>query len=135
MVLWDRLPTSCKFRGIPSFQCRRYLICSFITLILDSVGRKKPLMFGAASFVVTFSILAAVVASFPPGVGTNEGLIYFMNKTFIAHAICGSAAQKAGLAMIFLTSIFFSLSFGPVSWVLASEVRPTIHQYFPIVNY
>lgn len=24
--------------------------------------------------------------------------------------------------MIFLTSIFFSVSFGPVSWVLASEV-------------
>lgn len=27
--------------------------------------------------------------------------------------------------MIFLTSIVFSLSFGPVSWVLASEVFPT----------
>ncbi|KAJ3537977.1 hypothetical protein NM688_g6585 [Phlebia brevispora] len=27
--------------------------------------------------------------------------------------------------MIFMTSIFFSLSFGPVSWVLASEVFPT----------
>lgn len=65
-------------------------------------------MFGAGSFVVTFSVLAAIVASFPPGAGTNE------------------AAQKAGLAMIFLTSIFFSLSFGPVSWVLASEVSEMI---------
>ena len=27
--------------------------------------------------------------------------------------------------MIFMTSIFFSLSFGPVSWVLVSEVFPT----------
>ena len=27
--------------------------------------------------------------------------------------------------MIFLTSVMFSLSFGPVSWVLASEVFPT----------
>lgn len=27
--------------------------------------------------------------------------------------------------MIFLTSVNFSLSFGPVSWVLASEVFPT----------
>jgi len=47
----------------------------FITLILDSVGRKKPLMFGARSFVVTFSVLAAIVASFPRGAGTNESLI------------------------------------------------------------
>lgn len=30
--------------------------------------------------------------------------------------------------MIFLMSITFSLSFGPVSWVLASEVFPTSHR-------
>ncbi|PIL35409.1 MFS general substrate transporter [Ganoderma sinense ZZ0214-1] len=79
----------------------------FITLLLDTVGRKKPLLFGAGSFVVTYSCLTAIVASFPPDQSTNL------------------AAQRAGIAMIFLTSIFFSLSFGPVSWVLASEVFPT----------
>ncbi|CAL1716887.1 unnamed protein product [Somion occarium] len=79
----------------------------FITLILDTVGRKKPLMFGAGSFVVTYSILTAIVASFPPETSTNH------------------AAQRAGIAMIFMTSIFFSVSFGPVSWTLASEVFPT----------
>jgi len=79
----------------------------FIIFILDSVGRRKPLIFGASSFVITFSILAAIVACFPPGAGTNK------------------SAQMAGLAMIFLTNICFSLSFGPVSWVLASEVFPT----------
>lgn len=81
---------------------------SFITLILDTVGRKKPLMFGAASFVVTYSILTAIVASFPPVV---DGV-----------ANTHHSAQRAGIAMIFMTSIFFSVSFGPVSWVLASEV-------------
>lgn len=80
-------------------------ISSFITLVLDTVGRKKPLMFGAASFVVTYSVLSAIVASFPPETSTNH------------------PAQRAGIAMIFLTSIFFSVSFGPVSWTLASEVR------------
>lgn len=40
---------------------------SFITFVLDRVGRKKPLMFGAASFVVTFSILAAILANDPAG--------------------------------------------------------------------
>ncbi|KAL6302497.1 general substrate transporter [Sparassis latifolia] len=79
----------------------------FITLLIDSVGRKKPLMFGAGSFVVTYSVLTAIVASFPPSESTNH------------------PAQRAGIAMIFMTSIFFSLSFGPVSWVLASEVFPT----------
>ncbi|EKM58415.1 uncharacterized protein PHACADRAFT_252717 [Phanerochaete carnosa HHB-10118-sp] len=82
----------------------------FITLILDTVGRKKPLMFGAGSFVVTYSILTAIVACFPSEV----------NGVANTH----HAAQRAGIAMIFLTSIFFSLSFGPVSWVLASEVFP-----------
>ncbi|EMD33912.1 hypothetical protein CERSUDRAFT_117444 [Gelatoporia subvermispora B] len=79
----------------------------FITMILDTVGRKKPLMFGAASFVVTYSILSAILALFPPSESHNF------------------AAQRAGIAMIFITSICFSLSFGPVSWVLASEVFPT----------
>ncbi|KAI0077861.1 general substrate transporter [Panus rudis PR-1116 ss-1] len=79
----------------------------FITLVLDTVGRKKPLLFGAGSFVVTYSILTAIVACFPPETSSNH------------------PAQRAGIAMIFLTSIFFSVSFGPVSWTLASEVFPT----------
>lgn len=80
----------------------------FIVFVLDRIGRKKPLLFGAASLTVLFSILAAIVASFPPGTDqTNLG------------------AQKAGIAIIFAMSIVFSLSFGPVSWVLASEIFPT----------
>lgn len=84
---------------------------SFIILILDTVGRKKPLMFGAGSFVCTYSVLTAIVASFPPEVNGQPNP--------------NTSAQRAGIAMIFMTSIFFSLSFGPVSWVLASEVFPT----------
>jgi len=84
----------------------------FITLILDRVGRKKPLLFGAASFVVLYSILSAIVATNPPLPAGATGTV---NVT----------AQRAGIAMIFMLSIFFSLSFGPVSWVLASEVFPT----------
>jgi sugar porter (SP) family MFS transporter len=80
----------------------------FIIFVLDRVGRKKPLIVGAGSFVVTFSILAAVLATNP-----------------VDSVTASAAAQKAGIAMIFLTSINFSLSFGPVSWVLASEVFPT----------
>jgi len=82
----------------------------FIFFILDRVGRKIPLIYGAASFVATFSILAAILANFPPTTETQ---------------VANRSAQLAGIAMIFLTSINFSLSFGPVSWVLASEVFPT----------
>ncbi|KXN88486.1 High-affinity glucose transporter [Leucoagaricus sp. SymC.cos] len=84
----------------------------FITLALDRVGRKKPLLFGAACFVVLYSILAAIVATNPP---LPDGAVGSVNV----------AAQRAGVAMIFMLSIFFSFSFGPVSWVLASEVFPT----------
>jgi len=80
----------------------------FIIFIVDRVGRKKPLMFGALSLVVTFSILAAILATNP------------LNSPNV-----NAAAQRAGIGMIFMTGIFFSLSFGPVSWVLASEVFPT----------
>jgi hypothetical protein len=44
---------------------------SFIVFILDSVGRKRPLMFGAGSLVALFAILSAIVAAFPPGVGQS----------------------------------------------------------------
>ena len=53
-------------------------------------------MFGSGTFVITFSILSAIVASFPPGENSHH------------------SAQLAGVAMIFLTCINFSLSFGPV---------------------
>lgn len=117
MELLGPLRTSCVYHqlniSLPSFTNMN----SFIIFILDSIGRKKPLMFGAASFVVLFSILAALVASFPPGENLNL------------------AAQKAAIAMIFLTSIIFSLSFGPVSWVLASEVSRTDFQAISLTGY
>ncbi|KZT35508.1 general substrate transporter [Sistotremastrum suecicum HHB10207 ss-3] len=81
----------------------------FIIFILDRIGRKQPLLFGAASLTALFAVLAAIVASFPPSAEGSTNL----------------AAQKAGIAVIFMMSIVFSLSFGPVSWVLASEIFPT----------
>lgn len=90
------------------FSCWSLILpCSFILFVIDTVGRKKPLMFGAGGFIVLYSVLTSIVASFPPDQSTNH------------------TAQRAGIAMIFLTSIVFSVSFGPVSWTLASEVFPT----------
>lgn len=66
MELLDPLPTSCKY-VLPMLSPNNELFCrSFIVFILDLVGRRKPLLFGAGSFVCTFSILAAIVATNPP---------------------------------------------------------------------
>lgn len=105
------LRTSCAYHQPNASSLSLTCVTSFIIFILDWIGRKKPLVFGAGSFVVLFSVLAALVASFPPGENPNL------------------AAQKAAIAMIFMTSIIFSLSFGPVSWVLASEVSQTDFQH------
>ena len=90
---------------------------AFISLIIDRVGRKKPLIFGKAflsrlryqvtdvfkgafGMVLCLSIEAAINAVYPGETSTN------------------TSAQTAGVAFIFLFgSLFFSVSFGPVSWV------------------
>lgn len=103
---------------------------SFITLFLDRVGRKKPLLFGATVFVVLYAILAAIVATNPPLPDGVQGTVnvaaqrwLFLHSRFVV--MSSRSLSSAGVAMIFMLSIFFSFSFGPVSWVLASEVFPT----------
>ena len=96
---------------------------SFIIFILDRVGRKKPLLFGASSLVVTFSILAAILATNPLNSPHINAAARRYPKSSMNENLFNDNHNRAGIAMIFMTSIFFSLSFGPVSWVLASEVR------------
>lgn len=103
---------------------------SFITLFLDRVGRKKPLLFGATVFVVLYAILAAIVATNPPLPDGVQGTVNVAAQRWLSlHwkfiVMSSPSLSSAGVAMIFMLSIFFSFSFGPVSWVLASEVFPT----------
>ncbi|KAI5780973.1 MFS sugar transporter-like protein [Geopyxis carbonaria] len=78
--------------------------CFFIFLLADRVGRKKPLLFGTVAITVCLFIEAAINSQNPDG--TDKAL------------------SKAGVAMLFLVSIFFSFSFGPVSWTYMSEIMP-----------
>ncbi|TKX19150.1 sugar transporter-like protein 39 [Elsinoe australis] len=76
----------------------------FIFFILDRVGRRKPLLFGAAGITISL-ICEAVINQQNPG-GTREGV------------------SRAGVFFLFLVSVIFSLSFGPISWVFMSEIMP-----------
>ena len=76
----------------------------FIFFILDRVGRKKPLLAGAAGITIALICEAAINSQNPQG--TRHGL------------------SIAGVFFLFLVSIIFSWSFGPVSWVYMSEIMP-----------
>jgi len=79
----------------------------FIFFFLDRIGRKTPLYFGAAGMAISLAVEAAINAKWG-GVNSNN-----------------HAAQTAGVAFIILFgSLFFSASFGPVSWVYQSEIFP-----------
>lgn len=76
----------------------------FIFFLLDRVGRKKPLLFGAAG--ITLALICEAAVNAPNPNGTKTGL------------------SIAGVFFIFLVSVIFSLSFGPISWVYMSEIMP-----------
>lgn len=76
----------------------------FICFILDRVGRKKPLLLGAAGITIALICEAAINSQNPDG--TRHGL------------------SIAGVFFLFLVSVIFSLSFGPISWVYMSEIMP-----------
>ncbi|KAJ7767239.1 general substrate transporter [Mycena metata] len=79
----------------------------FIYFILDRVGRRPPLIFGAVGMAITLAIEAAINAKWG-GVNSDN-----------------HAAQTAGVAFIVLFgSLFFTVSFGPISWVYQSEIFP-----------
>ncbi|PVH93846.1 general substrate transporter [Periconia macrospinosa] len=79
----------------------------FITLLLDRVGRRKPLLFG------TLAITGALIA-----------------EAIIGSQVVGATGSRkdslsiAGVFFLFLVSAIFSVSFGPISWVYASEIMP-----------
>ena len=76
----------------------------FIVFILDRIGRKKPLLFGAIGITLALICEAALNSQNPTG--SRQSL------------------SIAGVFFIFLVSIIFSLSFGPISWVYTSEIMP-----------
>jgi len=80
---------------------------SFIALVIDRIGRKKPLIFGALGMAASLGAEAAINALYPATTTDTN-----------------TTAQTAGVALLFSYAAFFNLSFGPVSWVYQSEIFP-----------
>ena len=75
---------------------------------------------GSIGIAIALTIVTAINATVPPD-GPHP------NKD----------AQKAGIAMIFASSIIFSLSYGPISWVYVSEgdrYLYVMHRASPLTN-
>ena len=76
----------------------------FIVFILDRIGRRKPLIFGAIGISIALICEAAINSQNTDG--TRTGL------------------SGGGVFFLFSVSVIFSLSWGPISWVYMSEVMP-----------
>lgn len=79
----------------------------FITLILDRVGRKKPLIFGTIGITIALICEAIIGSQVENATGSRR-----------------ESLSIAGVFFLFLVSCIFSVSFGPISWVYASEIMP-----------
>jgi len=79
----------------------------FIVFFLDKVGRRKPLIFGTIAISVALICEAALGSQVPGATGSRRDGI-----------------SGAGVFFLFAVSCIFSVSFGPISWVYASEIMP-----------
>lgn len=80
----------------------------FILCFVDSLGRKKPLMFGALIMGILMLIVAVIIATHPPNAA--DGI---------------SSAGAAGIAMIYLEAFAFNFSWGPGPWLYIGEIFPS----------
>jgi len=79
----------------------------FILFFVDSLGRKKPLMFGALIMGILMLIVAIIIVTNPPN--PSKGI---------------SSAGAAGIAMIYLEAFAFNFSWGPGPWLYIGEIFP-----------
>ncbi|KAF1949692.1 general substrate transporter [Byssothecium circinans] len=79
----------------------------FIIFLLDRVGRRKPLLFGTIAITIALICEAVIGSQVTDATGSRK-----------------DSLSIAGVFFLFLVSCIFSCSFGPISWVYASEIMP-----------
>ncbi|KAF8552187.1 D-xylose-proton symporter [Imleria badia] len=75
-------------------------------ILLDNVGRRPLLMWGAAGCCISLVIVGSLIAAF--------------GNDWPNHATAGHVA----IAFVFLYDVNFSYSWAPIGWVLPSEIFP-----------
>ncbi|ESZ95807.1 quinate permease [Sclerotinia borealis F-4128] len=81
----------------------------FLITGIDTLGRRKSLIFGAAWMMSMMFILASVLVTHPPD--TKSTIV--------------SPASIAMVVIIYFFVIGYSASWGPIPWVYVSEIFPT----------
>ncbi|KAL7267813.1 hypothetical protein RUND412_009583 [Rhizina undulata] len=85
------------------------LIAQFLCILfIDRLGRRWPLIFGNLGNCVTFIVGAILLAMFPPSAHDNP-----------------RSAQIGFIATTWIYNFSFSVSCGPLSWIVPSEVFNT----------
>ena len=79
----------------------------FITFILDRVGRRKPLLVGTTLITIALICEAIIGSQVAGATGPRK-----------------NSLSIAGVFFLFCVTAIFSCSFGPISWVYASEIMP-----------
>jgi len=79
----------------------------FIVFLLDRVGRRKPLLCGTIGISIALICEAIIGSQVEHATGSRR-----------------DSLSAAGVFFLFLVSCIFSMSFGPISWVYASEIMP-----------
>ena len=84
--------------------------CIATVLLIDRIGRKPILLFGSISMAVTLSTLVFVFGS---AAVSGDGTLQLTDRMGIAALIAANAYV-----------VFFNFSWGPVMWVMLSEMFP-----------
>jgi MFS family permease len=79
----------------------------FIYFVLDRVGRRKPLLIGTVLITIALICEGAIGSQVMQATGSRK-----------------DSLSIAGVFFLFCVTAIFSCSFGPISWVYASEIMP-----------
>ncbi|VDC03636.1 unnamed protein product [Peniophora sp. CBMAI 1063] len=90
------------------FGAVKVVACAFFVFVLSNfLGRRKPLIFGAALMAILHFIAGAITKTHPPAATGSP-----------------SSANIATVVMIYLFVVVYNMSWGPLPWPYVSEIFP-----------
>jgi MFS family permease len=99
----------------------------FIVFILDRIGRRRPLLFGALGISIVLvceAVLNAVNERGERHGVSKAGIFFIFSYVYETPLFLSPTVSFEDMLITCSFSVIFSLSFGPVSWVYMSEIMP-----------